>query len=127
VTTSAYFEEVNLPAEVAWMDEGNCAGMDPDLFFPERGASVKEAKAACAACTVRMECLEYALTTSQKFGIWGGLAERERRRIRSQRARAGRPSALCTVTGCDKDRAAHGLCRTHYQRLRRNGTTGSAT
>jgi WhiB family redox-sensing transcriptional regulator len=60
--------------------------VDPDLFFPERGASTREAKAVCRGCEVRDECLEYALDQGEKFGIWGGLSERERRRVRRQRA-----------------------------------------
>lgn len=69
-----------------WMRDGNCIGVDPDLFFPERGASTSQAKAVCRGCRVRPECLDYALATNEKFGIWGGLSERERRRIRRQRA-----------------------------------------
>jgi len=76
-----------------WQDRSNCLGVDPDLFFPERGASTKEAKAVCCGCEVRMECLEYALRNGEKFGIWGGLSERERRRIRRQRAMAARAAA----------------------------------
>lgn len=66
-------------------DYANCRGLDPDLFFPERGASIKEAQAVCQGCVVREECLEYALETKQLHGIWGGASERERRRIRRQR------------------------------------------
>src|SRR3954465_14924398 len=73
-----------------WQERANCLGVDPDLFFPERGASTKEAKGVCAGCEVRMECLEYALRHGEKFGIWGGMSERERRRIRRQRALARR-------------------------------------
>lgn len=76
-----------------WADGANCLGVDPDLFFPERGASTREAKAVCRSCLVRDECLEYALTTGEKFGIWGGLSERERRRLRRQRALARRGEA----------------------------------
>jgi len=68
-----------------WYTKANCAGVDPDLFFPERGASVREAKAVCNACAVREECLEYALKTGERFGIWGGMSERERRKLRKQR------------------------------------------
>lgn len=73
--------------DMSWYDLGDCQGVDPDLFFPERGASTEEAKAVCAGCAVREQCLEFALTTGVKFGIWGGLSERERRRIRRERAR----------------------------------------
>ena len=69
-----------------WQEQANCLGVDPDLFFPERGASTREAKGVCRSCEVRPECLEYALVNGEKFGIWGGLSERERRRVRRQRA-----------------------------------------
>ena len=69
-----------------WKDSSNCLGVDPDLFFPERGASTREAKEVCRGCIVREDCLEYALLNGEKFGIWGGMSERERRRIRRQRA-----------------------------------------
>jgi WhiB family redox-sensing transcriptional regulator len=70
----------------AWQMRANCMGVDPDLFFPERGASTREAKEVCRGCVVREDCLEYALANGEKFGIWGGLSERERRRIRRARA-----------------------------------------
>ena len=72
-------------ARPAWHQHGACRGADPNLFFPARGESVKEAKAVCARCPVRAECLEYALTNQEKFGVWGGLSERERRQLRRQR------------------------------------------
>src|SRR5947207_15567889 len=73
-------------AQRRWQERANCLGVDPDLFFPERGASTREAKAVCRGCEVQADCLEYAITHSEKFGIWGGLSERERRRVRRQRA-----------------------------------------
>ena len=78
--------------EPDWHDQANCLGVDPDLFFPERGASTREAKEVCRGCVVREDCLEFALQNGEKFGIWGGLSERERRRIRRQRAQAARSS-----------------------------------
>jgi WhiB family transcriptional regulator, redox-sensing transcriptional regulator len=74
-----------------WQDHANCLGLDADLFFPERGESCAEAKAVCAGCSVRRECLEYALANNEQFGIWGGTSYRERRAIRRRR-RAGRAS-----------------------------------
>jgi WhiB family redox-sensing transcriptional regulator len=74
----------------SWQDYANCLGVDPDLFFPERGASTREAKEVCRGCVVREECLEFALENGEKFGIWGGMSERERRRLRRQRAQARR-------------------------------------
>ena len=76
-----------------WQSRANCMGVDPELFFPERGSSTREAKEVCRGCVVREQCLEYALANGEKFGIWGGLSERERRRIRRQRAQAARRSA----------------------------------
>ena len=69
-----------------WQARANCMGVDPDLFFPERGASTREAKEVCRGCVVRGDCLEYALDNGEKFGIWGGMSERERRRLRRARA-----------------------------------------
>jgi WhiB family redox-sensing transcriptional regulator len=73
------------------MDHANCLGVDPELFFPGQGESTADAKAVCAGCVVRAQCLEHALTHAEKHGIWGGLSERERRRIRRRRrlARGG--------------------------------------
>ncbi len=72
--------------KLSWQDFANCSGADQDLFFPERGASTRKAKAICGACTVKGECLEFAITQGERFGIWGGLSERERRKIRRQRS-----------------------------------------
>jgi WhiB family redox-sensing transcriptional regulator len=71
--------------DLAWHDRANCKGANADLFFPERGASTRTAKAICRECPVRAECLEFALRSGEKFGIWGGLSERERRRVRRER------------------------------------------
>lgn len=68
-----------------WQKSAACRGMDPDIFYPERGASTKEAKSVCATCPVRQQCLDYALMNGEKFGIWGGMSERERRAIRRER------------------------------------------
>ncbi len=66
----------------AWMLEARCLDADPEAFFPEKGGSTREAKRICAACPVRVECLDYALRNDERFGIWGGLSERERRRAK---------------------------------------------
>jgi WhiB family redox-sensing transcriptional regulator len=65
-----------------WQERALCAETDPEAFFPEKGGSTREAKKICTGCEVRSECLEYALTKDERFGIWGGLSERERRRLR---------------------------------------------
>lgn len=71
-----------------WQEFAKCRGVDPELFFPEKNESSKEAKNICAECVVRPDCLEYALENSERFGIWGGMTERERRRVRRERALA---------------------------------------
>src|SRR5437899_10094452 len=83
--------------ERSWQDQANCMGVDPDLFFPERGASTREAKEVCRGCVVREDCLEYALANGEKFGIWGGMSERERRRIRRARALARKANGVASA------------------------------
>jgi WhiB family redox-sensing transcriptional regulator len=70
------------PEETAWMADGLCAQTDPEAFFPGRGEPGRAAKAVCAACPVRAACLSYALEHSERFGVWGGTSERERRSLR---------------------------------------------
>lgn len=65
-----------------WQERGLCAQTDPEAFFPEKGGSTREAKRICQGCEVRSECLDYALANDERFGIWGGLSERERRRLK---------------------------------------------
>ena len=69
---------------LSWQDEALCAQTDPEAFFPEKGGSTREAKKVCRGCEVRAECLEYALEHDERFGIWGGLSERERRRLKRE-------------------------------------------
>ena len=71
-------------AELAWREQALCAQTDPESFFPDKGGSTREAKRVCQGCEVRAECLEYALANDERFGIWGGLSERERRRLKRQ-------------------------------------------
>ena len=68
----------------SWQERALCAETDPEAFFPEKGGSTREAKKICTGCEVKAECLEYALANDERFGIWGGLSERERRRLRLQ-------------------------------------------
>ena len=68
--------------EQVWMLEAKCRDADPEAFFPEKGGSTREAKRICSACPVRNDCLDYALENDERFGIWGGLSERERRRAK---------------------------------------------
>ena len=68
--------------EASWQERALCARTDPEAFFPEKGGSTREAKKVCVGCEVRAECLDYALGNDERFGIWGGLSERERRRLK---------------------------------------------
>jgi WhiB family transcriptional regulator, redox-sensing transcriptional regulator len=71
------------PAPAAdWKDDALCSQTDPEAFFPEKGGSTREAKRVCRGCPVRAECLTYALDRDERFGIWGGLSERERRNLK---------------------------------------------
>ena len=69
---------------LAWQGLALCAQTDPEAFFPEKGGSTREAKKVCLSCEVRVECLEFALAQDERFGIWGGLSERERRRLKKR-------------------------------------------
>jgi WhiB family redox-sensing transcriptional regulator len=67
---------------LSWQADALCAQTDPEAFFPEKGGSTRDAKKICTTCEVKAECLEYALQNDERFGIWGGLSERERRKLR---------------------------------------------
>ena len=64
---------------MAWRKKAQCLGIDPDLFFPDRGVSSAQAKQICEICEVAKECLDYALGNKERYGIWGGLNEKDRR------------------------------------------------
>lgn len=76
-----------------WRAKAACRGCDTGIFFPLTDEAAEPAKAICASCPVREECLEYALATRQDDGVWGGLTELERRRLRRRRGE-GAPSLL---------------------------------
>lgn len=61
-----------------------CAQTDPEAFYPEKGGSTREAKRVCLTCDVRDDCLEEALSNDERHGVWGGLTERERRKLRKR-------------------------------------------
>lgn len=70
-----------------WRDEAACADSDPDLFFPTPGGSATEAKAICAGCPVRDECLADAIRTGEEYGVRGGVSARQRRFMAHGRGR----------------------------------------
>lgn len=75
---------------LAWRSRSACRDSDPDVFFPigSTGPALEQIETAqriCTACTVRDECLDFALETNQEAGIWGGITEEERRKVRKAR------------------------------------------
>lgn len=72
-------------ADLDWQAAGLCAQTDPEAFFPDKRGTALPARTVCFACDVRTECLEYALTNNERYGIWGGTSERERRRLAAAR------------------------------------------
>ena len=75
---------LSVKSEKAWHVRAECAGVNPDRFYPNDApefntpAEIDITKKICADCVVRSQCLEYAITTNQKAGIWGGQTEEER-------------------------------------------------
>jgi WhiB family redox-sensing transcriptional regulator len=83
-------EGVKLPVALAWRAKGSCRGSDARIFYPPSDDDdlAEPAKLICSICPVRKPCLEFALSTREKHGVWGGLTERERRRVLRQRRRS---------------------------------------
>ena len=75
----------SLPTESGWMARGLCRDITPAVFFPSDGVGVDRARKICATCSVKAECLEFALDHRIDHGVWGGTSERERRRILKRR------------------------------------------
>jgi WhiB family transcriptional regulator, redox-sensing transcriptional regulator len=76
----------------SWRFAGACRAADPELFFPVPGTrradtQIARAKAICSGCAVRRECLEFALSQNQIYGIWGGTTLEDRKRVRRRRRR----------------------------------------
>jgi WhiB family transcriptional regulator, redox-sensing transcriptional regulator len=76
--------EYELATREPWMERSACRGLDPNLFFPERGQPTETAKGVCGECPVREDCLDYSIRTRQVWGVWGGTSERERRGLRRE-------------------------------------------
>ena len=67
--------------ERPWAAYAACRGADPNLFFPSEEDDAAEAIRICGGCPVQGECLEWALESRVRYGIWGGTTERDRRRL----------------------------------------------
>src|ERR1700720_3359680 len=85
-----------------WRSTAACRSADPDLFFPisatgPAAGQIAQAKTICASCGVRQECLEFALTREQNYGIWGGTTAEDRQRSRRRTRRAAAAAATRTV------------------------------
>jgi WhiB family transcriptional regulator, redox-sensing transcriptional regulator len=111
-------------APAGWRDRAACRGTDLDLFFPGRGESAEPARRVCAACPVRQQCLDYAISHGIVYGIWGGLVERDRRALRSRHAdaaRTERDEAIAAAAAAGYTQAAigraFGLTRTSVTRV----------
>ena len=121
-TLEAARQVARLGQRPAWHDLARCAETDPEMFFPEKGESVRPAKRVCAGCEVRAECLQDALDRGERFGVWGGLSERERRTLASQPS----PVRCCPFHGlamsggpvlwhCPAGRAGHRVTATDLE------------
>ncbi|MFP7695685.1 WhiB family transcriptional regulator [Trueperella sp. LYQ143] len=75
-------------ADLSWMESALCAQTDPDIFYPEKGGSTVPATTICNNCSVRAECLEYAVTNDIRHGIWGGTSDNDRKRMARERKAA---------------------------------------
>jgi WhiB family redox-sensing transcriptional regulator len=71
----------------SWRQHAACRGLDPEVFYPVTDEEAEVAKTVCIMCPVRQPCLEHALNSREKDGVWGGATDRERRRIIRQRRR----------------------------------------
>ena len=104
--------------EEGWRDQALCAQTDPEAFFPEKGGSTRAAKELCDSCTVQPECLDYALANDERFGVWGGLSERERRCLTSQAT-----SPAHADPDAAERQARRRYCSTQADEARRSSTT----
>ncbi len=98
IETAEVFPTPASAEPIVWRSDAACRDTDPELFFPvgKTGAAIDHiarAKAVCQTCAVSIECLEYSLMTNQDAGIWGGLDEDERRKIRRERRKMNRANA----------------------------------
>lgn len=70
-----------IATDYTWQERGSCRGVDAELFFPASEEEATTAKAICTTCPVRLACLAFAVEHSERFGVWGGLTEKERARL----------------------------------------------
>lgn len=114
-----------------WRDRAACRGAELRVFFPGRGESAEPARRICTSCPVRQACLDYAVSHAIVHGIWGGLAERDRRALRTRcagTARRERDAAIAAAAAAGSSMAAigraFGLARTSVSRVLANTDPG---
>ena len=112
------------PDDRRWWERAKCRGVDPDLFFPSRGDSGREALAVCAECPVQPQCLQYALDNGERLGIWGGTTGKQRRKMRRPRKACASCSTRFRPTQsnaryCSDSCRRLGRARTHAESNRR--------
>lgn len=111
-----------------WMEDALCSQVDPNVFFPDTtGGSYRAAKMVCYRCPVREQCLEYALRNNENFGVWGGLSDTERKKLRRGQGRLLQQCANghdLAVVGIDSYRNCRQCAKERYARYNervRNG------
>jgi WhiB family redox-sensing transcriptional regulator len=106
-------ETRRIVTEERWMEQAKCKTTPDVNFFPSQGQSAADAKAVCAECAVATACLDYALRNDERFGVWGGTSEKQRRALRRELG--------ITVTIAEVDPAPKSICGTNtgYYRHRR--------
>lgn len=104
-----------------WTERALCPETDPEIFFPDKGGSVAAAKAVCAKCEVAAECLIYALANDERFGVYGGKSERERRAMKPRQCRECGNPVLTTRSAryCSPECSQAGTRRTRLEAARR--------
>ncbi|WP_418960047.1 WhiB family transcriptional regulator [Streptomyces tritici] len=85
--TNTIEADASTEPDMSWREDALCAQAGPEFFFPAPGSSTREAKLLCSACEGRLACLEYALRNDERFGVWGGLSEKERLLLRRDQDR----------------------------------------
>jgi WhiB family transcriptional regulator, redox-sensing transcriptional regulator len=73
--------EDGLAKDYSWQVDSSCRGVDPEIFFPTTDEEASAAIAICETCPVRLHCLAFALERNERYGVWGGLAEKERQKL----------------------------------------------
>lgn len=90
---------IGIDMSTEWFKQGNCFGKETEMFYPEVGdkQTAKKAVNICRSCSVKSECLSYALNNNEKFGVWGGYTTRARRKLRRM------VTIPCTPESCKKE------------------------